>query len=504
MTHPGVSMPGGVRAEVGTMLDYPFNSVPLLEGGSEFRGKVGSGNMLIWGENLAAMRALPDSCIQLIYADPPFFTNREFSHLYGDGSESIFSDVWYNGIDGYLSWLRPRLVEMRRLLKEGGTIYLHLDWHASHYAKVMMDGIFGYGNFLNEVIWHYRDPAGTVRDRFKKKHDTILMYAKSAGKHVFNLDDVRTNYSKGTINQGRKGVISFGRPTKLNRLGKAPEDVWEIPIINSQARERIGYPTQKPLRLLQTVVKASSSEGDVVADFFCGSGTTAVAASSLGRNWIAVDSNDVAIRTTMGRLSTLSADEWKKTTRLLSVGIATGDALSSKRNDFPLLALRTLGLAKRNARIKPNPDGRRDSCLSVLPQSVDGHVLRPGITVNSDGFSYFVPVEIAKSPFVRAGLGGKCTRFAMPPAASIAVDRSGKGHAIMLLASSSGSGILSAASIEIARMHGTGRKKDSGVFEQMDGGAVSLYTSLKGKCLITATVHDTDGGCCTIKRIVKL
>ena len=127
MTRPGTNASGSACAEVGTVQDYPFNSVPLLEKGREFSGTVGSENMLIWGENLSAMRALPDSCIQLIYADPPFFTNREFSHLYGSSRESIFSDVWYDGLEGYMSWLRPRLVEMRRLLKESGTIYLHLD-----------------------------------------------------------------------------------------------------------------------------------------------------------------------------------------------------------------------------------------------------------------------------------------------------------------------------------------------------------------------------------------
>ena len=504
MIRAGTSASDSTSAEVGTVQDYPFNSVPLLEKGREFSGTVGAENMLIWGENLAAMRALPDSCIQLIYADPPFFTNREFSHLYGSSRESIFSDVWYDGLEGYMSWLRPRLVQMRRLLKESGTIYMHLDWHASHYVKVMMDGIFGYDNFLNEVIWHYRDPAGTVRDRFKKKHDTILIYAKKAGKHIFNLDQVRMNYSKGTVDQGKKGVISFGRPTKLHSLGKVPEDVWEIPIINSQARERVGYPTQKPLRLLQTVVKASSSEGDVVADFFCGSGTAAVAASSLRRNWIAVDSNEVAIRTTMGRLSSLSADGWEDTTRLLSVGIAAGDVLSSKRSGFPGLALRALGLEKSHAPGKTHSDKDWVSGMSIPSRSADGHTVKSGFTFNSEGLSYFIPAETAKSPFIRQSRGGRCTRFAMPPAASVAVERSGKGHSITLSAFSSGSGILSTASIEITCMHGSGRKSESGVFEQLHGGAVSHHTSMKGKCLITATVHDTAGGQCTVTRNVTL
>ncbi len=504
MTRPGTNASGSACAEVGTVQDYPFNSVPLLEKGREFSGTVGSENMLIWGENLSAMRALPASCIQLIYADPPFFTNREFSHLYGSSRESIFSDVWYDGLEGYMSWLRPRLVEMRRLLKESGTIYLHLDWHASHYVKVMMDGIFGYGNFLNEVIWHYRDPAGTVRDRFKKKHDTILIYAKKAGKHIFNLDQVRMNYSKRTVDQGKKGVISFGRPTKLHSLGKVPEDVWEIPIINSQARERVGYPTQKPLRLLQTVVKASSSEGDVVADFFCGSGTAAVAASSLRRNWIAVDSNEVAIRTTMGRLSSLSEDGWEDTTRLLSVGIAAGDALSSKRSGFPGLALRALGLEKSHAPGKTHSDSHGVSGLSIPSRSAEGHTVKSGFTFNSGGLSYFIPAETAKSPFVLQSRGGRCTRFAMPPAASVEVERSGKGHSITLSAFSSGSGILSTASIEITCMHGSDRKSESGVFEQLHGGAVSYHTLMKGKCLITATVHDTAGGQCTVTRNVTL
>ncbi|MCL4316697.1 MAG: site-specific DNA-methyltransferase [Candidatus Thermoplasmatota archaeon] len=285
-----------------------------------------TGGSIIWGENLSVMRSLPSGFIDLIYADPPFFSRKEYRKLEGGILRDVFSDRWGAGVDEYISWLKPRVEEMRRLLSETGSIYMHVDWHAVHYVKVMMDALLGYRNFINEIIWHYHDPGGTVRDRFKKKHDTILFYAKNAERHKFNLDAVRTGYSAGTLYQARRRDISFGRPTRVNELGKVPEDVWEIPIINSQARERTGFPTQKPEALLEKIVKASSSEGDIVADFFSGSGTTAAVAERLGRRWIASDISPVSIQAISTRLSGLSKVESDRMTgdreaRILSCGI---------------------------------------------------------------------------------------------------------------------------------------------------------------------------------------
>jgi site-specific DNA-methyltransferase (adenine-specific) len=276
--------------------------VTTLGGVRVYPGKK-SGSAIIWGDNLSVMRSLPSGFIDLIYADPPFFSRKDYRKLEGGLATDVFSDRWGASVNDYINWLKPRVEEMKRLLRETGSIYMHVDWHAVHYVKVMMDRIFGYRNFLNEIIWHYHDPGGTVRDRFKKKHDTILLYAKEAGRHRFNLDAVRTGYSPGTLAQARRRDISFGRPTEVNELGKVPEDVWEIPIINSQARERTGFPTQKPEALLEKIVKASSSEGDIVADFFAGSGTTAAVAERLGRRWIASDISPLSIRTVAARLA---------------------------------------------------------------------------------------------------------------------------------------------------------------------------------------------------------
>ncbi len=265
-------------------------------------------NRLFWGDNLHVMRQLPSQSIDLIYLDPPFFSGQQYNVIFGDQNElRSFSDIWDGGMLGYLVWLNARLYEMKRLLKTSGSIYIHLDWHASHYVKQEMDKIFGYGQFRNEIIWWYHDPAGTVRDRFKKKHDVILFYAKtSQSERTFNMDAVRQPYSKGTQQQAARGVISFGRPTKTHSLGKVPEDVWEIPFINSQAKERIGYPTQKPESLLDRIILASSNPSDIVADFFCGGGTTPAVAQRLGRRWIACDQSRVAVAITADRVAKLT------------------------------------------------------------------------------------------------------------------------------------------------------------------------------------------------------
>ncbi len=280
--------------------------VLLSPDASPFRAFEKMERVAVLGENMSVIRNLPSELINVVYADPPFFSNKHYTRL--DGSDTIFSDKWNGGLSAYLSWIRPRLQEMRRVLRTDGSIYLHLDWHASHYARTIMDEIFGYRNFLNEIIWHYHDPGGTVRDRFKKKHDTILLYAKDAGRHRFYIDAVREEYSEGTLNQARRGDTSFGRRTRVNKLGKVPEDVWEIPIINSQARERNGYPTQKPEALLEKIIKASSAPGDIVADFFSGSGTTAAVAEKLGRRWIVSDVSQPGMKILNGRIGPVNAE----------------------------------------------------------------------------------------------------------------------------------------------------------------------------------------------------
>lgn len=262
-------------------------------------------NRLFWGDNLHVMRQLPSESIDLIYIDPPFFSGRQYNVIFGDQNElRSFSDIWEGGMPSYLIWLSVRFYEMKRLLKKTGSIYVHCDWHASHYIKVEMDKIFGYENLLNEVIWSYRT-GGVSKQWFSRKHDVLLFYARNNGSHGFNVQRSGEFRTKGM------NYDEDGRPyktTKKGRLyfnveGPVVTDVWEIPFLSTVSRERIGYPTQKPEALLERVISASSNEGDVLADFFCGSGTMAAVAQRMARSWIACDQSRVAVAITADRLT---------------------------------------------------------------------------------------------------------------------------------------------------------------------------------------------------------
>jgi len=279
-------------------------------------------NRLFWGDNLHVMRQLPSESIDLIYIDPPFFSGRNYNVIFGDQNElRSFSDIWEGGMPGYLIWLNARLYEMKRLLKKTGSVYVHCDWHASHYIKVEMDKIFGASNFVNEIAWYYSQ-GGKSKQHFARKHDVLFWYAKTNA-FVFNADRVRMPFTphkqskSGKNYGGRMGVDENGREyvekwgtgkKKLYRYyldeGKVPEDVWtDIQSIQADANERIGYPTQKPEPLLERVIKASSPDAGTVADFFCGGGTTAAVAQRLGRRWITCDQSRVAVAITADRLT---------------------------------------------------------------------------------------------------------------------------------------------------------------------------------------------------------
>ncbi len=265
-------------------------------------------NTLYLCDNLCLMKRLPGSIIDLIYVDPPFFTGKERKAVSRiQGSEFRFQDTWSGGIDSYVSWLKPRLTQMRRLLKPRGLIYLHLDWHAVHYAKVAMDSIFSYDRFVNEIIWRYRT-GGVSINRFSRKHDTILVYSKSA---KFRIDPwkekayTKCRYRKaGLVNYGAGKSEFFEDGVGVYNLVNAT-DVWEIPYINSQAKERVGYPSQKPQKLMEKIISTSTRKGDLVADFFCGSGTTGVVAQSLGRKWILSDQSIEALKISKARIKNI-------------------------------------------------------------------------------------------------------------------------------------------------------------------------------------------------------
>lgn len=267
---------------------------------------------LILGDNLAAMYALLpeyEGRIQLIYADPPFFSNRSYPARVGQGEDSRrpqewklahgYADHWLD-LDEYLDMLYPRLVLMHRLLAPTGSLYLHLDWHANAYARLLLDEIFGSDRLLNEIVWVYHGPS-PIRSAFNRKHDTILAYTKTDD-YVFNADAVRIPYDPGTVKTFESSPkAGFGKVPDLKR-GKVPEDWWYFPVVARLHQERTGYPTQKPEPLLERIILASSNPGDLVADFFCGSGTAAVVASKLGRRYIGGDATSRAIRTARTRL----------------------------------------------------------------------------------------------------------------------------------------------------------------------------------------------------------
>jgi site-specific DNA-methyltransferase (adenine-specific) len=238
-------------------------------------------------DNLAVLKAMPEDCVDLVYVDPPFGTGQtrrlqSISLGAGDLTRQGFGGKVYRyqvrsahryrddmPLEEYLDFLYERLAEIHRVLRPTGSLYLHLDWHIVHYARLMLDSIFGEERFLNEIIWSY-DYGGRARDKWARKHDNILWYAKGP----------RWTYNREEIDRVPYMAPSLVGAEKAAR-GKLPTDVWWMTIVPTNSKERTGYPTQKPLRLVERIVRASSKPGDLVADFFGGSGTTAVSAAKL-------------------------------------------------------------------------------------------------------------------------------------------------------------------------------------------------------------------------------
>ncbi|MEI3868195.1 site-specific DNA-methyltransferase [Microbacterium sp. CCNWLW134] len=265
------------------------------------------------GDNLDVIRNFPDASFTLIYLDPPFNTGRMRERsveraratvpeapagvvrrgFHGREYERLRGDLrtYDDRFDDYWGFLEPRLEEAWRLLAPDGTLYLHLDFREAHYAKVLMDALFGRENFLNELVWAY-DYGAKTRRRWPTKHDTILVYVKDPDRYWFDSDGVdREPYMA-------PGLVT---PEKAAR-GKLPTDVWWHTIVPTTGREKTGYPTQKPEGILRRIVQASSRPGDRVLDFFAGSGTTAAVAASLGRNAVLVDDNPAAIEVIRRRI----------------------------------------------------------------------------------------------------------------------------------------------------------------------------------------------------------
>ncbi len=266
-------------------------------------------NKVILGDNLPVLRAMEDESVDLVYIDPPFNTGREQkrerlktvasengtrSGFAGKRYESVSlgSRAWCDRFDDYYAFLRPRLEEAHRVLKTTGTMYFHIDCREVHYCKVLLDEIFGRDAFLNEIVWAY-DYGARPKRKWPAKHDNILVYVRDPKKYAFYPDQIER------IPYMAPGLVG---PEKAAR-GKLPTDVWWHTIVSPTGKEKTGWPTQKPLGVLRRVLAASSREGDLVLDFFAGSGTTGAAAAEAGRRFVLVDQNPDAFAIMRERLA---------------------------------------------------------------------------------------------------------------------------------------------------------------------------------------------------------
>lgn len=290
------------------------------------RQKAGWHNKLIWGDNKLILSSLAngplreeiekEGGLKLVYIDPPFAVGADFSHtieLNGETAtksqsvleEIAYRDTWQKGISSYLKMIYERLRLIHNLLSNEGSVYVHCDWRVNGYLRLLLDDVFGSNRFVNEIAW-CTTGASRVEKNYPRKHDTILYYSKSEN-YTFNKDEIRIPYAEGSIDRANRNVVATGgmnfESIDLNADGKIPEDFWvDIQRAARYPGENVGYPTQKSKKLLERIIKASSKEGDLVADFFCGSGTTPVVSELLNRKWIACDLGRFSIHTTRKRL----------------------------------------------------------------------------------------------------------------------------------------------------------------------------------------------------------
>jgi DNA modification methylase len=298
-------------------------------------------NKLIWGDNkliLSSLKSGPlreeieaQGGIKLIYIDPPFDVGADFSMDIAIGDDTLtkspsvieelaYRDTWGKGADSFISMIYERLSLMRDLLADDGSIFVHCDWRVSGYMRLVLDEVFGKNNFINEIIWAYYGPGTDKAKEYTKKHDTIFYFAKNKGSHIFNDKLIRVAHSAKTKDNYKKGLAgsgfaaetinsrekeSYSEDSNLNQLGKIPEDWWEMAIsarYPTDGIKRMGYPTEKPLPLIERIISTGSNEGDLVADFFMGSGATAAAAELLGRKWLGSELGKFGVHTTRKRI----------------------------------------------------------------------------------------------------------------------------------------------------------------------------------------------------------
>lgn len=270
-------------------------------------------NTVVYADNLDYLRAMPDGIVDLIYIDPPFNTRKTQSRKSirtvrddetGDRvgfqgqryrTEHVGSSAFNDQFDDYLAFLEPRLIEARRVLKPNGSFFLHVDYREVHYCKVLLDEIFGRDSFINEIVWAY-DYGARSKSRWSAKHDNILWYAKDPSNFTFNYEEM------DRIPYMAPGLVGKEKAAR----GKTPTDVWWHTIVATNGKEKTGYATQKPLGILERIIKVHSNPGDLILDFFAGSGTTGEAAVKHNRRFILVDNSAEAIQIMAKRLATYS------------------------------------------------------------------------------------------------------------------------------------------------------------------------------------------------------
>jgi len=273
-------------------------------------------NKIYLGENLPILRDQPSDSVDLIYIDPPFNTGKRQKRTQiktnqaVDGDRTGFKGKRYATVklgtqeysdifDDYLAFLEPRLKESYRILSPKGTFYFHIDYREVHYCKIMLDQVFGRECFLNEIIWAY-DFGGRSKKKWPAKHDNILVYVKDPKNYTFNSEDI------DRIPYMAPGLVGPQKAAK----GKLPTDTWWHTIVGTNSKEKTGYPTQKPLGILNRIISASTNPNDLVLDFFAGSGTTGASCLELGRKFILVDSNESAVQVMAKRFDGISNIEW--------------------------------------------------------------------------------------------------------------------------------------------------------------------------------------------------
>jgi adenine-specific DNA-methyltransferase len=374
------------RKENVTNVALPFHSIEhideprkeAVQSGNSFsmfdtRGRQLKGwtNKLIWGDNKLILSSLINGSLRdeieregglkLIYIDPPFAVGADFGfnvEIAGETAEKkqsvieeiAYRDTWGKGISSYLTMMYERLKLMHSLLAEDGSIYVHCDYRVSSYLKLILDDIFGNNTFRNEILWLYEKPTSGLVKQFPKCSDNILWHTKSDEKWIFNPNSIRVPHSQKTIDNFKEGLGGSGKIFKsgknygeLNQDGKIPENWWLIAPAYKSINEWLAYPTQKPEALLERIIKASSGKGDLVADFFCGSGTTAAVAEKLGRKWLTCDLGRFAIHTTRKRM------------------IGVQRELKAKSKDFRAFEILNLGKYERQFFMDDITNGKRQA-----------------------------------------------------------------------------------------------------------------------------------------------